>query len=94
VKAFAAAMGIYPIGTVLKLNTGEIGIVVRRSELSGEADRAMIRVIIDRDGNQISEEILIDLGVVDPDTGEFIYQVAETLSCKDLGVDPRNYLIS
>jgi HD-GYP domain-containing protein (c-di-GMP phosphodiesterase class II) len=94
VKAFAAAMGIYPIGTVLRLNTGEIGIVVRRSELSGEADRAMIRVIVDREGNQIAEEAFIDLGEVDPDNGEFIYQVSETLSCQDLGVDPRNYLIS
>jgi len=94
VKAFAAAMGIYPIGTVLRLNTGEIGIVVRRSELSGDADRAMIRVIVDRDGNQLDAEVFIDLGEVNPDTGEFIYQISETLSCHDLGVNPRNYLIS
>jgi HD-GYP domain-containing protein (c-di-GMP phosphodiesterase class II) len=94
VKAFAAAMGIYPIGTVLRLNTGEIGIVVRRSELSGDADRAMIRVIVDRDGNQLDREAFIDLGEVNPDTGEFIYQVSETLSCQDLGVNPRNYLMS
>jgi HD-GYP domain-containing protein (c-di-GMP phosphodiesterase class II) len=94
VKAFAAAMGIYPIGTVLRLNSGEIGIVVRRSELSGDADRAMIRVIVDREGDQVAQEVFIDLGEADPDTGEFIYQVTETLSCQDLGVDPRNYLIS
>ena len=94
VKAFAAAMGIYPIGTVLRLNTREIGIVVRRSELSGDADRAMIRVIVDRDGNQIEQEVFIDLGEVDPDTGHFIYQIDETLSCQDLGVNPRNYLMS
>jgi HD-GYP domain-containing protein (c-di-GMP phosphodiesterase class II) len=94
VKTFAAAMGIYPIGTVLRLNTGEIGIVVRRSELSGEPDRAMIRVIVDRSGNQISHETFIDLGQVDPDSGEFIYQVTETLSCQDLGLNPRDYLLS
>jgi HD-GYP domain-containing protein (c-di-GMP phosphodiesterase class II) len=94
VKAFAAAMGIYPIGTVLRLNTGDVGIVVRRSKLSGEPDRAMIRVIVDRTGSQPGTELLIDLGEVDPDTGEFIYQVAETLSCQDIGVDPRNYLLS
>jgi HD-GYP domain-containing protein (c-di-GMP phosphodiesterase class II) len=94
VKAFAAAMGIYPIGTVLRLDSGEIGIVVRRSELSGDADRAMIRVIVDREGNQIEREEFIDLGEVDPDSGEFIYQVTETLSCQDLGVNPRNYLVS
>jgi HD-GYP domain-containing protein (c-di-GMP phosphodiesterase class II) len=93
VKAFAAAMGIYPIGTVLRINTNAIGIVVRRSELSGEPDRALIRVILDHTGNQISDEVFLDLGEVDPDTGEFIYQVTETLSCRDLGVNPRDYLL-
>ena len=94
VKAFASAMGIYPIGTVLRLNTGEVGIVVRRSQLSGEPDRAMIRVIADRRGTQTTEEQFIDLGEVDPDTGRFIYSAVDTLSCQDLGVDPRDYLLS
>lgn len=94
VKAFASAMGIFPVGTVLRLNTGEVGIVVRRSELSGDPDRAMVRVIVDSEGNQVADESLIDLGVVDPDTGEFIYSVVDALSCKDAGVDPRDYLLA
>jgi HD-GYP domain-containing protein (c-di-GMP phosphodiesterase class II) len=93
VKAFASAMGIYPIGTVLRLDTNDVGIVVKRSELSGEPDRAMIRVILNSKGEQVPGEVFIDLGEVDPDTGEFVYQVTETLSCKELGVNPRNYLI-
>jgi HD-GYP domain-containing protein (c-di-GMP phosphodiesterase class II) len=94
VKAFASAMGIFPIGTVLRLNTGDVGIVVRRSELSGDPDRAMVRVIVDSQGEHLEEEKLIDLGVVDPDTGEFIYSVVDALSCKDAGVDPRDYLLA
>jgi HD-GYP domain-containing protein (c-di-GMP phosphodiesterase class II) len=94
VKAFAGAMGIFPVGTVLRLNTGELGIVVRRSELSGDPDRAMIRVIVDGDGSQATEERYIDLGVVDPGTGEFVYSVVDALSCKDVGVDPRDYLMA
>jgi len=93
-KAFASAMGIYPIGTVLRLNTGEVGIVVRRSKLSGDPDRAMIRVIADSHGQQPAKEQFIDLGETNPDTGEFIYQVVDTLSCQDLGLDPRDYLMS
>jgi HD-GYP domain-containing protein (c-di-GMP phosphodiesterase class II) len=93
-KAFASAMGIYPIGTVLRLNTGEVGIVVRRSKLSGDADRAMIRVIADKAGRQLAQEQFIDLGQTNPDTGEFIYQVVDTLSCQDLGLNPRDYLMS
>lgn len=94
VKAFAGAMGIFPVGTILRLNTGEVGIVVRRSELSGDPDRAMIRVIVDSDGDQASEEKYIDLGVKDPGTGEYVYSVVDALSCKDIGVDPRDYLMA
>ena len=35
-----------------------------------------------------------DLGQTNPDTGEFIYQVVDTLSCQDLGLNPRDYLMS
>jgi HD-GYP domain-containing protein (c-di-GMP phosphodiesterase class II) len=94
VKAFAGAMGIFPVGTVLRLNTGETGIVIRRSELSGDPDRALIRVVVDSDGSQPGDEKFIDLGEVEPDTGEFIYSVVDTLSCKDLGLDPRDYLLT
>ena len=68
--------------------------MVRRSELSGEPDRAMIRVIMDSNGNQVQGEVFLDLGEVDPDTGEFIYRVTETLSCQDLGINPRDYLLA
>ena len=36
----------------------------------------------------------IDLGQTNPDTGEYIYQVVDTLSCQDLGLNPRDYLTS
>ncbi|MFH1314574.1 MAG: HD-GYP domain-containing protein [Candidatus Eisenbacteria bacterium] len=94
VKAFAGAMGIFPVGTVLRLNTGETGIVIRRSELSGDPDRALIRVVVDGDGTQPADEKFIDLGEVEADTGEFIYSVVDAMSCKDLGLDPRNYLLT
>jgi HD-GYP domain-containing protein (c-di-GMP phosphodiesterase class II) len=94
VKAFAGAMGIFPVGTVLRLNTGQTGIVIRRSELSGDADRALVRIIVESDGTQAGEGRYIDLGEVDPNTGEFIYSVVDALSCQDVGLDPRDYLLT
>jgi hypothetical protein len=87
-------MGIFPIGTVLRLNTGETGIVTRRSELSGDPDRATVRIIVGSDGDQVSDERTIDLGEVDPSTGEFIYSVVDALSCRDLGLNARDYLMT
>ena len=93
VKAFANAVGIFPIGTVLRLNTGEVGLVVSRSHLSSEIDRSVVKVLIGKDGNPPAEESYIDMGQVDPSTGQFVYSVVDTLSCKDLGVNPREHLL-
>jgi HD-GYP domain-containing protein (c-di-GMP phosphodiesterase class II) len=93
VKAFARAIGVFPVGTVLRLSTGEVGIVVRRSHLSGDPNRPIMRVLLDNKGNPTPEGRLIDLGQTDPRTGDFFYSVVETLSCKDLGVNLRDYLM-
>jgi HD-GYP domain-containing protein (c-di-GMP phosphodiesterase class II) len=93
VKAFTRAIGVFPVGTVVRLTSGEVGIVVKRSRLSGDPNRPTMRVLIDGKGNPTGEGALIDLGVTDPRSGEFMYSVMETLSCKDLGVNPRDYLM-
>jgi HD-GYP domain-containing protein (c-di-GMP phosphodiesterase class II) len=93
VKAFARAIGVFPIGTVLRLSTGEVGIVVRRSHLGGDPNRPIMRVLLDAKGSPAGEGKLIDLGQTDPETCEFTYKVVETLSCKDAGVNPRDYLM-
>lgn len=93
VKAFARAVGIFPTGTVLRLTSGEVGIVVRRSQLTGDSNRPIMRVLLDSKGNPTPEGRLLDLGQTDPNTGSYLYSVAETLSCKDLGVNLRDYLM-
>jgi HD-GYP domain-containing protein (c-di-GMP phosphodiesterase class II) len=93
VKAFARAIGVFPIGTVVRLSTGEIGVVVRRGNLSTEPTRPMMKMLLDRDGKPAPEGRMIDLGQTDPGTGEFAYSVAETLSCKDLGINLRDHLM-
>jgi putative nucleotidyltransferase with HDIG domain len=92
VKAFARAIGVFPIGTVIRLTTGEVGLVVRRSHLSSDPNRPVMRVLLDARGRPASDGRLIDLGQTDPETGEFTHSVAETLSCKDLGLNLRDYL--
>ena len=84
---------VFPIGTVLKLTTGEVGVVVRRGSLSSEPNRPVVKLILDRSGTRTSEGRLIDLGEADPDTGEFAYSVAEALSCADLGINLRDHLM-
>jgi HD-GYP domain-containing protein (c-di-GMP phosphodiesterase class II) len=45
VKLFAQMMGVYPLGTVVELTTGEFAIVVRPPAPGGPLDRPQVRVL-------------------------------------------------
>lgn len=53
-KAFVKVMGIYPIGSIIRLNTGAVG---RVTEVKGEAPlRPKIRIMIDENGREIQPQ--------------------------------------
>jgi hypothetical protein len=92
VKAFASALGIFPVGTVVKLNTGEAGLVIKH-DANDEPDRPVVKIIKNADGTQAPGEKIIDLKEKHPETGEYVYSVVEALSCKDVGENPRYHLL-
>lgn len=49
----------YPVGTMVRLNTGEKGIVVKNRK--GLSTRPVVRVLYDAEGNEIAEPYEIDL---------------------------------
>lgn len=53
-KVFVRLIGIYPIGSLVKLDTGEIGIVFRPN--LDDLYRPMIKIVIDSKGNRITPE--------------------------------------
>lgn len=50
---------VYPAGTVVILNTGEMGVVQKQNKQFPE--RPIIRIIKDKNGNSINEEVICDL---------------------------------
>lgn len=50
VKVFVQMMGMYPVGTVVKLSTGEWAMVVERSSDTGYLDRPVVAVVADHRG--------------------------------------------
>lgn len=93
VKAMATVLGIFPVGTVVKLNTGEIAIVLSRSRISADLDRPIVRVVADSKGRRKSDPIILDLGAIDPRTGDHMYSITAALSCNELSISPRDYLL-
>ncbi len=94
VKAFASVLGIFPVGTVVRLDTGEIAIVLSRSRISTDLDRPLVRIVADSSSKRVSEPRIVDLGAIDPHTGDYTHCITAALSCNDLSINPRDYLLA
>jgi HD-GYP domain-containing protein (c-di-GMP phosphodiesterase class II) len=77
-KAFVRIMGIYPIGSIIRLNTG---VVARVADVRGEAPlRPKIRILIDENGVEIQ-----------PKEGKVIDLLNEKHLFITRALDPRNF---
>ena len=54
VKVFAQMMGVYPVGTVVKLSTGEWGMVIERPSDVENLDKPVVAVVADDNGTPLS----------------------------------------
>ena len=59
VSIFLHFTAVYPVGTKVSLNDDRVGIVIKQN--SEFTERPIIRIIKDKDGNSLTDEIIIDL---------------------------------
>jgi putative nucleotidyltransferase with HDIG domain len=84
-KVFSAMMGTYPVGTLVLLNTGEIGIVFETNPEPSLLLRPKVKIITDSNGNKKDGE-LVDLSEKDPLKNTYKKSIVKTL-------DPHRYNI-
>lgn len=84
-KALVAMLGIYPMGAVVKLSDGSISVVFRvnRDDLL----RPRVKTIIDPKGRWLAEEEVVDLRLVDPESGDFAISIDECVPAAEYGID-------
>lgn len=92
IKAFEEMIGMYPVGTVVRLSSNEVGLITKVN--ADTADRPVLKVLYDSDGNLLDKPYLADLsqkdfqtliivGTVDPlarnmDPGELLAKEASS----------------
>jgi HD-GYP domain-containing protein (c-di-GMP phosphodiesterase class II) len=86
VKVFINMIGVFPLGTLVLLNTNEIGIVIQIQEDTELLDRPKVILLYYSDGEYHKGE-MVDLREVDEPTGEFKRNIVRTL-------DPNQYHIN
>lgn len=83
VRAFVRLLGLFPVGSLVRLSTGEVGVVIRNHpELLA---RPTVRLVLDAGGSP-AEPVEVDVGERAPD-GRFRRSVEGTVDPRHVGVD-------
>jgi putative nucleotidyltransferase with HDIG domain len=86
VNEFTRMLGIYPVGTLVRLDTGEVAIVCEAN--AEEIDKPKVKILYNKTGEKIAEPVKVNLAEKDPATGGQKRAVVTTLDpmSKDLSL--------
>ncbi len=91
VEQFIQCIGIYPVGAIVELNSGEIGIVIAQNLARRLLPRVM--VVLDAKGNPLRPQKILDLAndpKVSPGTP---YRIKRTMEKDSVAIDPAEFFI-
>ena len=91
VEQFIQCIGVFPVGGIVELNTGEIGIVVAQNPLRRLLPRVM--VVQDARGDPIQPHKLLDLEKAPKATRDEPYRIRRTLEFDHVKIDPREFFL-
>ncbi|HSG10037.1 MAG TPA: HD domain-containing phosphohydrolase [Longimicrobiales bacterium] len=94
VKVLITATGVYPVGTLVILDTHELAVV---SEVNTDPDllhRPKVKVISDALGVPLTEAVTLDLAANDPATGGPARTIIKTTDPQKYGIRVSDYLTS
>jgi hypothetical protein len=88
-RRFINLIGLFPIGTLVRMQTGEIGLVTH--EHPSDPFRPQIKLLRDRDGEAIETPPLVNTW--EPDgRGDYTWAVVEAVDPETAGIDPLQYM--
>src|SRR5690606_25988257 len=91
VEQFIQCIGVFPVGSVVELNTGEVGLVITQNLLRRLKPRVM--VVLDAQGEPVRPYKVLDLDKDPKATPEEPYRIKRTLEQSRVQVDPREMFL-
>jgi HD-GYP domain-containing protein (c-di-GMP phosphodiesterase class II) len=91
-KVFINMMGVYPLGTLLKFDTGEMGLVTHQAR-DDDRTRPKVLLLAPLSKGKFEKGDPADLRERNPQTGAFKRNIRESLNPSDMGIQPAEYLL-
>ena len=93
IKVFINIMGIYPVGTLMKLDNGELALVVS-SPSRDFSKRPLVCVLEKGSDDSYKKKEIINLDERDSKTGTYVRDIVETYHPADFGIQPVQHIFS
>src|SRR5262245_2322989 len=91
VEQFIQCIGIYPVGALVELNSGDIGIVIAQNMVRRLQPRGM--VVIDAKGNRLNPQLILDLARDPMKDKETPYRIKRTLEKGSVAIDSSEFFL-
>ncbi|MFQ6023531.1 MAG: HD-GYP domain-containing protein, partial [Acidiferrobacterales bacterium] len=91
VEQFIECIGIYPLGSLVELSTGEIGIVISQSRVRSLRPKVMLILNQDKESNKTSP--IIDLMTQLSDYSGNPLEIKEVLEPGTYGINPKDFYL-
>ena len=91
-KAFINMLGVYPVGTLVELNTGEIGLVSENPEQS-DGLHPLVTILLPADGQGYIRGETVDLAERETSEGRYKRKILKTYNPALFGVQPSEFII-
>jgi HD-GYP domain-containing protein (c-di-GMP phosphodiesterase class II) len=93
VKVLINILGVYPVGTLLKLETGELALVVS-SPSRDFSKRPLVCILEKAEDGSYQKKDIINLDERDPETGNYKKAIVETYHPSAFGIQPVQHIFS
>jgi HD-GYP domain-containing protein (c-di-GMP phosphodiesterase class II) len=93
VKAFITTVGIYPVGTLVVLDSYELAVVVAPNRRPEQSHQPTVKVIFDSMGIPIDPPVDVDLAAADPQTGRPLRSIIKATEPEHYGIDVADYFV-
>jgi HD-GYP domain-containing protein (c-di-GMP phosphodiesterase class II) len=93
VKAFISMTGIYPVGSVVILDTFEMAVVSARNPRAELFHQPVVKVIYDSMGLPVDPPRTVDLSETDPATGQPLRTIIKTTDPEKYGINVGDYFV-
>ena len=92
VKAFINLLGIYPVGTLVVLDTFELAVVSAANSRLDALSRPMVKIVSDAQGNVVVPPVEVDLAQADGN-GDYPRTIIKTADPDRYGINIGDYIV-